>query len=74
MIITIIPGPPETKRIGPDRNKVILDGFMFRTINFGLFKLIKCYWLLSERADGKIIGHHKVLYEVELRPFWRKFK
>ncbi len=72
MTITRYSGAPETMRIGPNRNKATLAGMNFKTINLGLFKFIRSYWLLNEVQNDKVVGYHTVLFEVEIKPFWRK--
>ena len=48
----------------------------FKTTNFLLFKLIRGYWFIDEIGPDKsgrekIVCYHKVLFEIEIKPFWK---
>ena len=73
MKISLYPCSPErmTTRSG---NKCTLAGMRFKHQNFLLFKLIRSYWLLNEVAGNDVVAYHTVLFEVEIRPFWKNNK
>lgn len=49
-------------------SKKNLIGWNFRTLNFGLFKIIKSHWCMTEAVDGKI-RHIKVPHKTEIKFF-----
>lgn len=72
MTIRLFTCAPENHQFPHDAHCKRLAGMNFKTTNFLLFKLIRSYWLIDEILNNEIVGYHKVLFEIEIKPFWKK--
>lgn len=70
MIIKVIEGSPENLTF-LSGNGARLAGMNFKTTNLFLFKVTRGYWLIDEMNGNQVVDHHKVLFEVEIKPFWK---
>lgn len=76
MTFQLYPCAPENIQFPDGSHRARLSGMNFKTTNFLLFKLIRGYWFIDEiRPDGfgheAIVAYHKVLFEIEIKPFWK---
>ena len=72
MTIRLFTCAPENLQFPHGASRARLAGMNFKTTNLLLFKLIRSYWLIDEIRDNEIVGYHKVLFEIEIKPFWKR--
>lgn len=70
MTIKVIEGSAENLTF-LSGNSAQLAGMNFKTTNLFLFKVTRGYWLINEIDEGQVVDHHKVLFEIEIKPFWK---
>ena len=70
MIIKVIEGSPEALTF-INGNGAQLAGMNFKTTNLFLFRVTRSYWLINETNETGVVGYHKVLFEIEIKPFWK---
>ena len=76
MTFRLYSGAPENIQFLNSSHRARLSGMNFKTTNFLLFKLIRGYWFIDEIGPDKsgrekIVCYHKVLFEIEIKPFWK---
>lgn len=76
MKIEVLGCTPENITFTCPGHKARLAGMRFKTTNLILFKITRGYWLIDElkpnyEGRDELIGYHSVLFEIEIKPFWK---